>query len=298
MVSASRWWTGWTAVAVSTALSAFWAMWGGAENFHEGWYHREIWRNVGLMFVQYLPWMFLPMIAAVLALWKPVAGLLAHLALAAGVFALVGFRSAGALYLGLPIVVLGLLHLVGRPEPRRLGRIVLIAVPCLTVVVSSAYPGWRALTRPATVDESTRRIAGDGVSLVWAGRGPGWDQGVSWFTATDRCARLTPDGSTLASTPQHVWRLPTADEAVRSMSFRGRNSNGRWDPETRRATFRVQPDKEAPLWDPFSPVVYLWTSDDADTGRAYFVNFEGGVFPRRKEFFPTYQGYRCVKSGE
>ncbi|MDR3714065.1 MAG: hypothetical protein P4L51_14695, partial [Puia sp.] len=45
---------GWIAVSISTALACFWALWGINENFHEGWYFDSVWRNVGLMMVQYL----------------------------------------------------------------------------------------------------------------------------------------------------------------------------------------------------------------------------------------------------
>ena len=283
------------AVVVSTALATFWAFWGGAENFHEGWYHRELWRNVALMVIQYLPWMFLPMAAALLALWRWPAGLAAHFLLAAAVFALVGVRSAGGLYLGVPIVLIGLLHAWGRPTPRWLASRALLIIPCTAFVAAGAFGGWRALTRPATVDETTRVIAGNQVRLVWAGRGPGWGEGRSWFDARDRCAHLTADAGGLDESPQGIWRLPTVDEAMRSMAYRGRNAGGTWDARPERATFRVLPDKEAPLWDPFSPVVYLWTADESAGQRAYFVSFEGRAFTRPKRASPQYQGYRCVK---
>jgi hypothetical protein len=62
---------GWIAVTISTGLAALWAFWGSIENFHEGWYFREWWRNVGLALIQYLPWMFIPMLAALAAMWRP-----------------------------------------------------------------------------------------------------------------------------------------------------------------------------------------------------------------------------------
>ena len=64
----------------------------------------------------------------------------------------------------------------------------------------------------------------------------------------------------VADTPRDVWRLPTAEEAVRSMHFRGTNSGGSWDPERARATYRRAPDKESPLWDVHSKVIYWWTA--------------------------------------
>jgi len=45
---------GWIAVALSIAITCFWAFWGIIENFHEGWYYESWLSNVGLMFVQYL----------------------------------------------------------------------------------------------------------------------------------------------------------------------------------------------------------------------------------------------------
>ena len=45
---------GWIAVALSTAVTCFWAFWGIIENFHEGWYYESWLANMGLMFFQYL----------------------------------------------------------------------------------------------------------------------------------------------------------------------------------------------------------------------------------------------------
>jgi hypothetical protein len=159
----------------------------------------------------------------------------------------------------------------------------------------SVYPASRAMTRPATVDESMQRIVGDGVALVWAPAGPGWGNSSSWYDAVNNCARLTSDGSMLADVPLGLWRLPAADEIVRTMAYRGRNAGGRWNSTTGVATYRVQPDKEAPLWHPFSAVVYYWTADASTLDRAYYVSFEGGVYARPKTMRALYHGYRCVR---
>jgi hypothetical protein len=293
-----RWHTGWVAVLLSTTLSAVWAFWGSIENFHEGWYYRELSRNLLLASVQYLPWMFLPMVAALLALWRPWIGLLAHFVLAAGAIARFGTHPpAGLLLIALPLAVLGILYAYGRPTPARLARCALIFVPLATVMVSGAYPGWRAITRPKTVDSSMRAIAGNGVALTWAPAGPGFNHlGLSWVAAKNTCAALTEDGQSLASTPLNIWRLPTVDEAVRTMSFRGRNAGGTWDAATETAHFDVMPDKEAPLWDPFSQVIYWWTSDEVDVDRAYRVVYNGQVTPLLKRISPAYLSCRCVKS--
>lgn len=293
-----RRYAGWLAVLLSTGLSAVWAFWGSIENFHEGWYYRELWRNVLLAGVQYLPWMVLPMVAALCALWRSWAGVLAHLVLAAGAIARFGIHpAAGMVLIALPLVVLGALYAYGRPEPVRLARRILILVPLATALISGAYPGWRAITRPRTVDPSMRVIAGNAVALMWAPAGPGFNQpGLTWASAKTRCAALTADGQSLAATPLNIWRLPTVDEAVRSMTWRGRNAGGSWDAATKTARFDVMPDKEAPLWDPFSQVIYWWTSDEIDADHAYRIVYNGQVTPLLKRIRPGYLSCRCVKS--
>jgi hypothetical protein len=289
---------GWTAVSISAVLSSFWAFWGSIENFHEGWYYRELWRNVGLAAVQYLPWMFIPMTAALLALWRPWAGVVAHLALAIGAVSLFGMEwSAGTALIALPLVGLAVLYGYGRLSSLVWARRVLIGLPLLTALVSGAIPGWRAITRPTTVDPSAREIAGNGVLLTWAPAGPGWNApGLSWFQAEDLCARLSADGLTLLVQPERIWRLPTVDEAVRSMTWRGENAGGVWNWDLRKAQFRSQPDKEPPLWDPFSPVIYWWTGDEADANRAFRVVYNGYVTTLPKQIQPDYLSCRCVKA--
>ena len=255
MSSRTRNIAGWTAAAISTFFSALWAFWGSIENFHEGWYYRELWRNFALMFIQYIPWMFIPMVA------------------------------------------LAFLYAYGRPTPVSWARRMVLWVPLATAVVCGAYPGWRSITRPSTVDLSMRHIAGNGVDLVWAPASPGWDErGFSWFEAKNRCDWLTADGTTLAPTPQHLWRLPSVDETVRTMIWRGRNAGGEWDAATHEARYREMPDKEAPLWNPYSMVIYWWTSDEADASRAYIVVYNGRVNSVLKKAGPAYMACRCVRS--
>jgi hypothetical protein len=289
--------TGWLAVLASTGLSCFWAFWGSIENFHEGWYFREWWRNAGLAVVQYLPWMFLPMVAGLLALWKRSLGVIVHLLVAASAFWLFGGLRVGALYIAVPLAGLATLYAYGRPQPVRLAMRFLVVAPILTAVVSGAYPAYRVLTRPGTVDTSMRRIPGNSVDLVWAPEGPGWDTiGFSWFEAQRRCEYLTADGSVLAAASQRIWRLPTVDEVVRTMVFRGSNAGGSWDAASRKASYRVMPDKDAPLWHPYSPVIYWWTADEVGSERAFRVSFNGGVYTLPKRSARGYLGCRCVKA--
>jgi hypothetical protein len=287
---------GWTAVVLSTVLSCFWAFWGSIENFHEGWYYRELWRNLGLMAVQYLPWMFIPMAAGLIGLWRPAIGVAVHLALATGILWLFEWHEVGGYLIGIPVLLLGGLYGYGRPQPIKWARRVLVGLPLLTAIASGAYPGWRVLTRPDIVDTSMRRIQGNGVNLIWAPAGPGWDEtGFSWFEAKRRCEHLTADGKQEAVVPLGVWRLPTVDETVRTMNWRGQNAGGTWIAGSGRVSFRVMPDKEAPLWNPYSQIIYWWTADEFDAERAYRVAYNGHVTRMNKNVGAGYLACRCVK---
>jgi len=120
-------------------------------------------------------------------------------------------------------------------------------------------------------------------------------EGSDWFEAQRACQYLSEDGQTLALTPQNIWRLPTVDEAVRSMARQGQNSSGEWDDETAEANHKITPDKETPLWNIHSQVIYWWTAMEIDGEKAYIIVYDGKVWPRSKDFAPAYLGYRCVK---
>ena len=85
------------------------------------------------------------------------------------------------------------------------------------------------------------------------------------------------------------------DEAVRSMALHGQNSDGEWNVETAEATYETPPDKESPLWNVYSQIIYWWTATEVDEERAYIIVYDGKVWPRAKDFSPAYLGFRCVK---
>lgn len=96
-------------------------------------------------------------------------------------------------------------------------------------------------------------------------------------------------------TRQDIWRMPTTDELVRSLVRRGANAGCAWDGDEGRPSCEVRPDKETPLWDPRSRVIYYWTADEADEGRAYFVVYHGAVAAIPKFTGMGSRGYRCVQ---
>jgi hypothetical protein len=119
---------------------------------------------------------------------------------------------------------------------------------------------------------------------------------VDWEEARRRCRHLTADGIALADTPQDIWHLPTVEEAVASLGRHGVNSGGAWDASAARASYRVMPDKESPMWDTHSQVIYWWTATEVEADRAYMVVYNGQVYPRLKSSRWDYLAFRAVKA--
>jgi hypothetical protein len=288
---------GWIAVGISTVITCIWAFWGIIENFHEGWYYESWLSNIGLMFAQYLSPMLIFLGVTLISIYWPRFGgsLHAILALFAAWF-FQAFSNAATFLLILPLIGLGALYWFGRPQPRKLAVSLVVALPMLTLILSGIKPIMRVSQRVDDGVLQARLVQGNGINLVWAPDGPGWPRvGTNWPEAQQACQYLSEDGLTTTSTPLHIWRLPTVEEAVRSMALHGQNSGGVWDAETAQAAYKTTPDKESPLWNIYSQVIYWWTATEADEEHAYIIVYDGKVWSRAKEFSPAYLGFRCVK---
>jgi hypothetical protein len=196
----------------------------------------------------------------------------------------------------LPLIGLGALYWFGRPRPRRLALSLVAGLPVLVLVVAGTGPAVRVAGRVDDGNRGARLVRGNGVDLIWAPQGPGWPRsGGDWDAAQAACAHLGEDGLTLSSSPQQIWRLPTVEEAVRSMARHGENCGGVWDAQTASASYQTTPDKESPLWDPYSQVIYWWTATGVDEEHAYIVVYDGKVRARAKDLGPAYLGFRCAR---
>lgn len=291
---------GWIGVSITLIFSGVWAYWGSFENFHEGWYSNSIWENLLMLIFQYLMFAIIFVLLAVITLkWKKI-GLLLHFILA--VFSVLFFSGASFSVLGLmivvPIIILGLLYYFGEPRPKKWAYRLIIGVPLIIILVISIPQGIKVSQRINDNNFGVRIVEGNGVVLDWAPRGPGWpDKGTSWDEAQYICKYLSEDGTTIMEEEQNFWRLPTVDEAVRSMMIHGDNAGGVWNPEEERASYDRTPDKETPLWDVHSKIIYYWTSDTSikDERQAYIIVYHGGVFDKRKIDGQSYLSFRAVK---
>ena len=136
-----RVWAGWVAVVLSTAAISFWAFWGAAEAFHEGWFHRSLWRNLALTFVQYMaPSLVLLIPVAVALQWRRAAlPVFTALAMATGLFF---GKGVGITLIALPLLVFGVLFHFGDPRPRAWAWRSVLGLPLLTAILTGAVPGW------------------------------------------------------------------------------------------------------------------------------------------------------------
>ncbi len=288
---------GWITVGLSTAITCFWAFWGIIENFHEGWYFETLTSNVGVLLVQYLSPMLIFMGVTLISIFWPRIGAGLHFIFAMlAVWFFDAFSNAATFLLILPLVGIGAMYWVGRPKPHKLAASLAVGLPLLILVVFGIEPAYRVSQRIDDGNLQARAVRGNGVNLTWAPDGPGWPrEGGNWHAAQKVCQHLSEDGLILAGTLQDIWRLPTVDEAVRSMARHGQNSGGVWDAEAEEVIYKTRPDKESPLWNVHSQVIYWWTATEVDKEHAYIIVYDGEVWPRSKQFGPAYLGFRCVR---
>ena len=286
-------------MSISILITCFWSFWGIIENFHEGWYYDSLWSNLGLMFAQYLSPMLIFLIVTFISIYWPrwgggLHGLVAILA----IWFFQAFSNAATFLIIIPLFGMGALYWIGRIEPRKVAASLALGLPLLTLILAGIEPVIRVSQRLNDGNLEARLVQGNDVALIWAPDGPGWPrEGTAWHGAQRICQHLNEDGQTVSPSTQNIWRLPSIDEAVRSMARHGQNSGGEWDKEKSTASYIISPDKESPLWNVYSQVIYWWTATevDSDDKRAYIIVYDGNVWPRSKDFGPAYLGFRCVK---
>jgi hypothetical protein len=126
---------------------------------------------------------------------------------------------------------------------------------------------------------------------------------------TGLCRYLSEDGTALMSDPQDIWRMPTTDEIVRSLVRRGENAGCTLrgfqqrigDRGTLQADCAVQPNKDAPLWDPDASPIYYYSGQEYNEVSAWYVPYTGGgpyggaISHQTKSAGNPRHGFRCVR---
>ena len=309
---------GWFAVAVSLAVGGLLAAQGTSQAFFQGWWAASVLENLRTTVGWLLP-ALIWVVFGLLAIGLPHLGGLLLIAIGGLLFAVPLLIAADAGFLpspnhphlnplmlmhftGLLLVIVGIAYLKGRPRPRWLAIGLTIGLPVVVSLVCAAEPAWRICRRHDDGIVAARRVQGNGVGLIWAPAGPGWsEQGNQTLDEAEKiAAHLTEDGVAVADAPQNIWRLPTVDDVVRSLTRDGQNAGGEWDTDLERATYRLAPDKESPLWRVHSPVVYWWTSSrppgiSPDMRINYILSCRGDASRQRTFLTSAHLGFRAVK---
>jgi hypothetical protein len=285
---------GWVTSIMTFLIIGVWSYWGINENFHEGWYHTSLLQNLSMTFIQYLS---IPLIFLVLSLialnYKKIGS---GLFIALGIFSIFFFDSnAGRLLIFIPLLLFALGFYLGEYKHKKIITLSFIII-FLLIILSFGVPQLiKVENRFNDNNFGTQIITGNNIELVWAPQGVGFPlEGTNWQTAKDNCGRLNEQGTNLEENEINIWRLPTREEIVRSMTRKNNNSMGFID-DLGIAQYKIKPDKETPLWNPHSKIIYYWTNESKDEERAYLVGYNGYILTRSKNSGANYQGYRCVK---
>lgn len=341
-------------VVIMTLISSFWVLWSTGEFFYEGWG-----TSFPGPFVYLVPGGVAVLLNLAAIRWPFVGGgLLVVVGVGFGGWWLGNTIGAGGTATAIVIrflmsgviAVIGLLFFcegVNRRRKRSSGPapragwwrrnawyVVALAPPAIIVIGFAVFWVPILATRQDDGNRGARLVEGNGVSLVWAPEGPGWnwkqDFGgyPSWeslalygqeplglerkreragprasradMDRTGLCRHLSGDGRTLHEAPPGIWRLPTADEMIRSLTIHGENAGCVLPdafPETRftRAVCARRPDKETPLWAPDREPIYYWVADEFGDDMAFFVNYQGAINAQPKWWGNPRHGYRCVR---
>jgi hypothetical protein len=128
--------TGWIAVGFSTLITCGWAFWGIIENFHEGWYIKSLWSNLGMMFIQYLSPMRTIMGVTLISISWPRFGSGLHGLIALfAIWFFQAFSNAATLLIIIPLIGLGTMYWFGCPQPRKLAASLAVGLPMLTLII-------------------------------------------------------------------------------------------------------------------------------------------------------------------
>ncbi|MBW2975117.1 DUF1566 domain-containing protein [Candidatus Woesearchaeota archaeon] len=286
---------GWIAVAITLLIASLWAWWGILENFHEGWYSASLLENLLMLFIQYLSFSIVFIILAIISIYYKKVGAALFIALA--LFSVFFFNMDMTVILFiLPfLLMLGAGFYFGKINNKKLAIYLIIGIPVL-IILGFGIPNLLKVGQRANDNNfGLRVIEGNGIALTWAPKGIGFpEEGTDWNKAGYNCLHLSEDGTRLEDAEQNIWHLPTKEEIVRSLTRKDKNAGGTINPQGK-PEYRIQPDKETPLWDPNSKIIYYWTSEEKDKNYSFMVSYNGQLLWRSKTSGAGYHGYRCVK---
>ncbi|MBL7852019.1 MAG: hypothetical protein JNN04_14045, partial [Cyclobacteriaceae bacterium] len=281
---------GWLFLAILTSLISFWAFWGIVESFYEGWYFTSFIDNCWLTVSRYLLPVWILLIPGTISIHYKKIGTI--------IFIVLGITIAyyfSQWFFFIPLFAIAGLGWASELPSKKISLLMVLGLPIVTLIVSGAQPAYRVATRyNANISEPFTTLVNK-QKLNWAPPGPGWPSAATnWNEANEICLHLSPDGQYVSDTIVGLWRLPTVEEIVVSTHYHGKPMPGTWYPESKKTQFKITPDKEPPLWNSHSPIIYWWTAN-ASKDSALMYSFNGVVFTQEKHHKAGYYGFRAVR---
>jgi hypothetical protein len=68
-----------------------------------------------------------------------------------------------------------------------------------------------------------------------------------------------------------------------------------WNSVTGSPKYQVTPDKETPLWNPNSQIIYWWTKSEKNDSTVYVAIYNGMINTADKKFYPGSRAFRAIK---
>jgi hypothetical protein len=271
---------GYIATALVTVTTTFWMYWGAMEMYYEGW------GNPYPLPLAYLIPAVACLIFALIALTWPRVGGWLLIIVGIGFTIWWWIMAEGRDWLNWRWVLQtfplsGMLAFVGvlfllearnrkrlqaegwKPDPRwwkrNLRYLVGVGIPLVLLIGVTVSYAPTLIRRVDDGDRGARLIQGNGVTLIWAPEGPGWNWKQEWggypsynslaffgvapiglknreeigenvyasfedMQTTGVCAYLSEDGTQLLDEAQYIWRFPTVDEIARSLVIHNQNA--------------------------------------------------------------------------
>jgi hypothetical protein len=247
-------------------------------------------KNIGLMLIQYISPMLITIVLTLIAIRKNKIGAILFIIIG-GILSILVNNAI----ISIPFIFLGIIYWFSDFSQKKWKYRLSILLPFLTLIILGIEPAIRVSGRINDENYGIRTIEQNGIALVWAPNGPGWpNDGTDWFKADSICSYLKEDGLSIASQPQNIWRLPSVEEVVKSMKRHENNCKGKLN-SNEEPEYEIRPDKETPLWNPNSKVIYWWTRTEIDENDAFMIVYDGKIWKKSKSFNANYLGYRAVK---
>lgn len=115
------------------------------------------------------------------------------------------------------------------------------------------------------------------------------------FNSYNMFRYINYEGDKLTEQRHHYWRLPTIEEYIKILMRRGENAGGTFDRSSGEFSYKINPDKEGPIWAPKGEVIYYWTSTEVGKTRAFDITFSGEPREIIKTTAQDYRGFRAVR---